>query len=123
MQLDFIGPITETNRRFYILLAMDRFSKWPAASFCTSTDGGKIWRFSQETLHQVKLRDSVYPYTHRSGKTGVRTLKENLLTNSKVWERFGKALNVSGRNEQNATCTTEKVRLRTPLRQETKHGD
>ena len=27
IQLDFIGPITEKNRRFYILLSMDRFSK------------------------------------------------------------------------------------------------
>ena len=39
IQLDFIGPITEENRRFYILLSMDRFSKWPAASLCKSTDG------------------------------------------------------------------------------------
>ena len=39
IQLDFIGPITVDNRRFHILLSMDRFSKWPAASFCTSTDG------------------------------------------------------------------------------------
>ena len=38
IQLDFIGPITEKNRRFYILLSMDRFSKWPAASFCISTE-------------------------------------------------------------------------------------
>ena len=39
IQLDFIGPITENNRRFYILLSIDRFSKWPAASFCKNTDG------------------------------------------------------------------------------------
>ena len=38
IQLDFIGPITERNRRFYILVSMDRFSKRPAASFCKSTD-------------------------------------------------------------------------------------
>ena len=37
IQLDFIGPITENNRRFYILLSMDRFSNGPATSFCTST--------------------------------------------------------------------------------------
>ena len=39
IQLDFISPITDNNRRFYILLSMDRFSKWPAACFCRSTDG------------------------------------------------------------------------------------
>ena len=27
IQLDFIGPMTENNRRFYILLSMDRYSK------------------------------------------------------------------------------------------------
>ena len=32
IQLDFIGPITEENRRFYILLSIDRYNKWPAAS-------------------------------------------------------------------------------------------
>ena len=39
IQLDFIGPITDQNRRFYILLSMDRYSKWPAASLCKTTDG------------------------------------------------------------------------------------
>ena len=39
IQLDFIGTITEENRRFYILLSMDRYSKWPAASLRKSTDG------------------------------------------------------------------------------------
>ena len=39
IQLYFIGPITVENRQFHILLSMDRFSKWPAANFCTSTDG------------------------------------------------------------------------------------
>ena len=33
IQLDFIGPITENNRRFCILLSIHRFSKWPAARF------------------------------------------------------------------------------------------
>ena len=37
-KLGFIGPIAEKNRKFYILLSMDRFSKWPAASFCKSTE-------------------------------------------------------------------------------------
>ena len=45
IQLDFVGPITESNRRFYILLSMDRFSKWPVACFCTSTDGETALKF------------------------------------------------------------------------------
>ena len=38
IQLDFIGPITDNHRRFYILLSIDRYSKWPAASFCKYTE-------------------------------------------------------------------------------------
>ena len=33
IQLDFIGPITERKCRFYILLSMDQYSKWPAGVF------------------------------------------------------------------------------------------
>ena len=125
IQLDFIGPMTENNRRFYILLSMDRYSKWPAASFCTSTDGEtavkfldqyirlngipKIIRIDKATAftgrlfrdfckkHYIKL---IYgtPYIHTPTglvERGVRTLKENLLTNIKAGERFGKALDIS----------------------------
>ena len=46
----FIGPITEHNRRFYILLSMDRYSKWPAASFCTSTDGEAAVKFLEQYI-------------------------------------------------------------------------
>ena len=92
IQLNFIGPITVDNRRFHILLSMDRFSKWPAASFFTSTDGetaikfleqyiqlngipktirtdkvtaftGHLFRdFCKKTLHQTNIRDTAYPY-------------------------------------------------------------
>ena len=125
IQLDFIGPMTENNSRFYILLCMDRYSKWPAASFCTSTDGEtavefldqyirlngipKIIRSDKATAftgrlfrdfckkHYIKL---IYdtPYIHTlTGlvERGVRTLKENLLTNIKAGERFGRALDIS----------------------------
>ena len=98
IQLDFIGPMTENNRRFHILLSMDRYSKWPAASFCTSTDGetavkfldqyirlngipkifrtdrataftGRLFRLLQETLHKINIRDTVYTHTYRPGRT------------------------------------------------------
>ena len=125
IQLDFIGPITVDNRRFYILLSMDRFSKWPAASFCTSTDGETAIKFLEQYIqlngvpktirtdkataftgrsfrnfckeHYIKL---IYgtPYIHTPTglvERGVRTLKENLLTNIKAGERFSKALDLS----------------------------
>ena len=124
MQLDFIGPITEKNRRFYILLSMDRFSKWPAANFCKSTESQTV-KFLEQYINlngipktirtdkataftsrsfrefcknpQIKL---IYgtPYIHTPTglvERGVRTLKEILLTNIKVGENFGRALDMA----------------------------
>ena len=48
VQLDFIGPITDQNRRFYILLSMDRYSKWPAASLCKTADGETAIKFVEQ---------------------------------------------------------------------------
>ena len=45
IQLDFIGPITENNRVFYILLSMDRFSPSAGGMLCTSTDGETMVEF------------------------------------------------------------------------------
>ena len=103
---------------------MDRFSKWPAACFCTSTDGETAVKFLEQYInlngvpktirtdkataftgrlfrkycrrHYIKL---IYgtPYIHTPTglvERGVRTLKENL-TNIKAEERFGKALDIS----------------------------
>ena len=125
IQIDFIGPITENNCRFYILLSMDRCSKWPAASFCTSTDGETAVKFLEKYIqlngipktirsdrataftgclfrdfskkHYIKL---IYgtPYIHTPTglvERGVRTLKKNLLTNLKAGEGFGKAPDMS----------------------------
>ena len=50
IQLDFIGPITEENRRFYILLSIDRCSIWPAASLCKITDGETAVKFLQQYI-------------------------------------------------------------------------
>ena len=50
IQLDFIGPITVDNRRFHILLSMDRFSKCPAARVCTSTDGEMPFKYLEKYI-------------------------------------------------------------------------
>ena len=100
---------------------MDRFSKWPAASLCKTTDGQPAVRLLEQYInlngipktirtdkataftgrtfgnfcetHQIKL---VYgtPYIHTPTglvERGVRTLKETLLTNIKAGDKFGKA--------------------------------
>ena len=125
IQLDFIGPITEKNHRFHILLSMDRFSKWPATSFCKSTESQTAVKFLEQHInlngkpktirtdkataftnrlvrdfsknHQIQL---IYgtPFIHKSTglvERGVRTLKETLLTNIKAGENFGKALDIA----------------------------
>ena len=38
MQLDFIDRVTKQKQRFFILILMDRISKWPAASVCKTTE-------------------------------------------------------------------------------------
>ena len=125
IQLEFIKPITERNHGFYILLFMDRYSKWPAASFCASTDGETAVKFLEQYIrlngvpktirtdkataitgrlfrdfckkHYITLiYGTAYKHTLTGlGERGVRTLKENILTNIKSGERFGKALDIS----------------------------
>ena len=66
IQLDFIGPITENHRRFYILLSIDRYSKWPAASFCKYTDGETAVKFLEQYIQLNSI-----PKTIRTDKATV----------------------------------------------------
>ena len=68
MQLDFIGPITEDHRHFYILLSIDRFSKWPAASFCKHTDIEKAVKYLEQFIHLNRV-----PKTIRTDKAAAFT--------------------------------------------------
>ena len=125
MQLDFIGPITEDHRHFYILLSIDRFSKWPAASFCKHTDIEKAVKYLEQFIHlngvpKTIRTDKATAFTGRLFRKickqryikliygtpnvqtptdlverGERTLKENLLPNIKAGEWLGKALVLS----------------------------
>ena len=110
IQLDFIGPITEENRRFYILLSMDRYIKLRAASLCKSTDGktetirtDKASAFTGHCFREFCNKNYISlvygtPCIHTPtglAERGVRTLKENLLTNIKAGDSFGKALDLA----------------------------
>ena len=47
IQLDFAGPIkSKTRGDIYVLVAIDRFSKWPTAQICKSTDTRTVLKFS-----------------------------------------------------------------------------
>ena len=128
IQLDFIGPITENNRRFYILLSIDRFSKWPAASFCKNTDGetavkfieqyiqlngipktirtdkataftGRLFRdFCIKTLHQIDIRHTVYSYPNRLSRERSQNTQRKSLNKLKCWRTFWKSSRYSSRN-------------------------
>ena len=135
IQLDFIGPSTVNNRRFHILLSMDRFSKWPAASFCTFTDGETAKNFVEQYIQLNRIpktirADKAIAFTGRlfrnfckkhymklkygtpyilspagSVERAVKTLKETLLTNIKSGERFGRALDMSLDEMRKTPCT------------------
>ena len=47
IQLDFAGPIkSKTRGDVYILVAVDRFSKWPTAQVCKNTETRTVLKFS-----------------------------------------------------------------------------
>ena len=46
IQLDFAGPIkTKTRGNVFILVAVDRFSKWPTAQICKNTNTRTVLKF------------------------------------------------------------------------------
>ena len=50
IQLNYIGPTTQNNSRFYILLFIDQFSDWTAANDCTSADGETAVHFLEQYI-------------------------------------------------------------------------
>ena len=72
IQLDFIGPITVDNSRFHILLSMDRFSKWPAASFCTSTDGETAIKFLEQYIQLNGVPKTIRTVSQAAACDGTR---------------------------------------------------
>ena len=49
LQMDFAGPIkSRTRGDVYILVAVDRFSKWPTAHICENTDTWTVLKFLTE---------------------------------------------------------------------------
>ena len=48
IQLDFIGPIRFQQRRFFILISIDRYSRWPAACICEAPNGNTAKIFLEQ---------------------------------------------------------------------------
>ena len=54
IQFDFAGPIKmKTRGDVYILVAIDRFSKWPTAQNCKSTETRTVLEFLTKTEHPL----------------------------------------------------------------------
>ena len=123
--MDFIRPITEQNCRFHISLSIDRYSERSVASLCNTTDGETAIQFLEQYCNlngipktvrtdkasaftgrqfnnfcKNKIVKLIYgtPYIHNPTglvELGEGTLKENILTNIKAGEPFGKALDLA----------------------------
>ena len=125
IQLNFIGPIRFKHRRFYILLSIDRYSRWPAACICEAPTGRTAKTFLEQyvTLNGLpqtfrtdkgtaftgkEFRElckslNIYliygtPYIHTPtglGERGIRTSKEYLGTNLEGGHNINDALSCS----------------------------
>ena len=125
IQLDFIGPMRNKHQKFYILLAIDRYSKWPTASMCRTPDGRTVIKFIKQlvmvhgtpktirtdkgtaftsklfqnycTSKYIKIKYGT-PYLHTATglvERGVRTLKELMLTNLKDNKSMNESLDLA----------------------------
>ena len=71
IQLDFIGPIRFKHRRFYILISIDRHSRWPAACNCEAPA-----RKTAENFLEQNITLNGLPQTIRTDKGTAFTGKE-----------------------------------------------
>ena len=70
-QLDFIGQIRFKHRRFYILISIDRYSRWPAACICEAFNSKTAKNF----LEQYIVLNGI-PQTIRTDKGTAFTVRE-----------------------------------------------
>ena len=55
IQLDFAGPTkSETRGDVYILVAIDRLSKWPTAQVCKITDTWTVLNFLNQIFYKQR---------------------------------------------------------------------
>ena len=71
IQLDFIGPKRFKHRRFYILISIDRYSRWPSACICEASTS----KTAKIVLEQNILLNGI-PQTIRTDKGTAFTGKE-----------------------------------------------
>ena len=50
IQRVFIGPKRYIQRRFFVLISVDRYSRWPAACTCKTPTGRTVKTFLEQNL-------------------------------------------------------------------------
>ena len=153
IQLDFIGPIRFKQRRFYILLSIDRYSRWPAACICEAPTGKTAKNFLEQYITLNGLPQTIRtdkgtaftgkefreickslnikliygtPYIHTPTglvERGITTLKENLRTNLEEGYNINEALSRSLNVMRTTVHSSMKKTVRTPLWHKTTNGN
>ena len=60
LQLDYVGPLLDSDgNSIYILVAIDRYSKYPSAMITRSTGGRKIIKFLKTYIQQHSIPKSI----------------------------------------------------------------
>ena len=152
-QLDFIGPIRFKHQRFYILLSIDRYSRWPAACICEAPTGKTAKNFLEQYITLNGLPQTIRtdkgtaftgkefreifkspnikltygtPYIHTPPglvERGIRTLKEYLRTNLEEGYKINETLSRSLNVLRTTVLSTIKNTVRTSLWQKTTNGN
>ena len=84
IHLDFIGPIRFKHRRVYILLSINRYSRWPAACICEAPTGKTAKSFLEQYitlngLPQTIRRDKGTAFTGKNFRDFCKSLNIKLI--------------------------------------------
>ena len=76
IQLDFAGPIKfKTRGDVFILVAVDRFSKWPTAQVCKNTDSRTVVKiFNKILFRHWYTKSNSHRQRQLFQKLGIQTL-------------------------------------------------
>ena len=59
IQLDFIGPRRPKQRRFFMLVSTDRYSRWPAACICETPTDKTAKSFLEQYINLIGISETI----------------------------------------------------------------
>ena len=70
LQIDFSGPLLDSEgKTLYILVAIDRYSKYPSALITKRTGGEKVIKFLKRCIQQHSIPKSIQRTNIQGSKT------------------------------------------------------